>query len=205
MNELMQLRDSERLTMSSLEIATLTGKRHDHVMRDIRIMLAELYGEGGVPSFGGVYTDAKGEKRPCFNLPKRETYILVSGYNVQMRAKIVDRWEELESGKALPVAAIGDLTEIVRRQIGGIVKAVVLKAVNETLPDLVHGEIARQNVGIRHGKTAEAPVWSCRILTGRQAAVSWRMASFIRAASTRPCNTASPCRRGRDGTACWMM
>lgn len=35
------------MTMSNREIAELTGKRHDNVMRDIRVMLAELYGEGG--------------------------------------------------------------------------------------------------------------------------------------------------------------
>lgn len=37
------------LTMSSLEIAELTGKRHAHVLRDIRGMFDEL---GIEPNFG---------------------------------------------------------------------------------------------------------------------------------------------------------
>ena len=40
----------ENLTMTSLEIAELTGKRHDNVMRDIRSMLVELHGEGVSPN-----------------------------------------------------------------------------------------------------------------------------------------------------------
>ena len=40
------------LTMSSLEISKLTGKRHDHVMTDIRNMLEEL--ELATPQFSGV-------------------------------------------------------------------------------------------------------------------------------------------------------
>lgn len=85
--------------MSSREIAELTGKRHDHVMRDIKVMLDDLGING--PKFGGVYRDAKGEQRPCFNLPKRETMVLVSGYPVVLRARIIDRWMELE--EAAPI------------------------------------------------------------------------------------------------------
>lgn len=85
--------------MSSREIAELTGKRHDHVMRDIKAMLDDLGVNG--PKFGGVYIDAKGEQRPCFNLPKRETMILVSGYSVALRARIEDRWMELEDAQSL--------------------------------------------------------------------------------------------------------
>ena len=85
-------------TMSSKEIAELTGKQHAHVMRDIRAMLAELYGEEGISKFGDTHTNPQnGQNYPIFNLPKRETLILVSGYNIQMRAKIIDRWQELES------------------------------------------------------------------------------------------------------------
>ena len=94
MNSLTNVETS--LTMSSREIAELTGKRHDHVMRDIRAMLIELHGEAGLPNFGASYLNEQNKAQPCFNLPKRETLILVSGYSVALRAKIIDRWQELE-------------------------------------------------------------------------------------------------------------
>ena len=81
-------------TMSSREIATLCDKRHDNVMADIRKMLNEL----GLyaPDFSGTYTTEQGNQYECFNLPKRECLILVSGYNLKLRTKIIDRWQELE-------------------------------------------------------------------------------------------------------------
>lgn len=90
-------------TMSSREIAELTGKRHDHVMRDIRAMLVDLHGEGGIPSFGDTHiNEQNGQSYPIFRLPKRESLILVSGYSVQVRARIIDRWQELEARVAQP-------------------------------------------------------------------------------------------------------
>ncbi|QRM56913.1 Rha family transcriptional regulator [Sinorhizobium sp. BG8] len=80
--------------MSSREIAELTGKRHDNVIRDIKAMLTDLSFEAS--DFAGSYIDPTGRELPCFNLPKRETTILVSGYSVTLRARIVDRWMELE-------------------------------------------------------------------------------------------------------------
>lgn len=96
-------------TMSSREIADLCDKRHDHVMRDIREMIAQLHGEGEAPRFGGYYIAENGKQNPCFNLPKRETLILVSGYNLAMRAKIIDRWQELEAQtRPDPMVALND-------------------------------------------------------------------------------------------------
>jgi len=86
-------------SMSSLEIAELTGKRHDHVMNDIRKMLEEL--KIDVPTLLGTYKVGRNNTYECFNLPKRETLILVSGYSVSMRASIIDRWQELEAKELL--------------------------------------------------------------------------------------------------------
>ncbi|WP_019220335.1 Rha family transcriptional regulator, partial [Bartonella florencae] len=94
--------DAAVQTMSSREIAELCDKRHDHVMRDIKKMLEELYSEGGLPKFGGTYLDKQGKPQNCYNLPKRECLILVSGYSTALRAKIIDRWQELEKQVAVP-------------------------------------------------------------------------------------------------------
>lgn len=101
--------------MSSREIAELTGKTHFNVLRDIDNMLKLLE----LKIEAGFYTDANGEPRRCFNLPKRETLILVSGYSIAMRAAIIDRWQELESKVASapvnfrdPALLLGVLTDL---------------------------------------------------------------------------------------------
>lgn len=58
-------------TMSSREITELCEKRHDHVMRDIREMLLQLHGEGGLPRFEGSYRGGNGEARTKGERPGR--------------------------------------------------------------------------------------------------------------------------------------
>ena len=48
--------------MSSREIATLTGKKHYHIMRDIELLAAQL--EVDVSKFGGIYTDSQTANKP---------------------------------------------------------------------------------------------------------------------------------------------
>lgn len=84
--------------MSSLEIAELTGKDHAKVLIDIRKMFDEL---GILTSDFSTVRKVRGKEYDVFNLPKRETIILVSGYSVAMRAAIVDRWQELEAKELL--------------------------------------------------------------------------------------------------------
>ena len=83
MNDLMTT-SANALTMTSLEIAELTGKRHDNVMTDIRAMLAEL--ELTAPEISGAvnYTVGNGATltREIYNLDKELTLTLVTGYSV---------------------------------------------------------------------------------------------------------------------------
>lgn len=113
MGALSELAIGATQTMSSREIAELTGKDHRNVMRDIRTMLAELHGEGGVLSFEHSYFNSQNKEQPEFRLPKRESLILVSGYSVTLRAKIVDRWAELEAQQQIdPLKALADPTAL---------------------------------------------------------------------------------------------
>ena len=86
------------VTMSSREIAELCNKRHFHVMRDIRDILGEA--EIDETKFGATYTDSQNREKPCYELPKREAILVVSGYVAKYRLLIIDRWQELETKQA---------------------------------------------------------------------------------------------------------
>ena len=92
--------------MDSRVIAQLTGKEHRKVCRDIVDQIGQLPNiAGGVASFGHTYrNEQNGQEYRCFKLPRRECLILVAGYDIHLRAAIIDRWEALETGKAAPVA-----------------------------------------------------------------------------------------------------
>ena len=78
------------LSMSTREIAELTGKRHDNVMRDFRDVCEAL--ELGLLSFEDTSVNPQnGQTYIQYLLPKDLTTTLVSGYSIPMRHKIVMR------------------------------------------------------------------------------------------------------------------
>ena len=94
------------LSMTSLEIAELTGKEHFHVMRDIKRMLEDLGEEGGQSKFGCTYRNAQNKEQPCYRLLKDLTMTLCAGYSTVLRKRIVDRWLELEEEIRQPAAPV---------------------------------------------------------------------------------------------------
>ena len=88
-------------TMSSFEIAKLTGKHHFHVLRDIR-ELNKGYENLHLPKIGLMFKitelpNGASRKDPYFELTRMQTFDLLTGYSVELRIKVNRRWEELEA------------------------------------------------------------------------------------------------------------
>lgn len=86
---------NNRLAMDSRDIAKLLHKRHDHVLRDIKNMLEKIAPDLGA-SFQSHYKDKYNREKLCFKLPHRELLILLTGYSVELRTIVIDRWAFLE-------------------------------------------------------------------------------------------------------------
>lgn len=100
------------MKMTSREIADVTGKRHDHVCRDIE-SLNETLAEESLPKIGeSFYTADNGQTYREFLLTKEQTIDLITGYSRKLRIRINRRWAELEAqvSQSSPVMALPDFT-----------------------------------------------------------------------------------------------
>lgn len=82
-------------TMSTREIAEMTGKEHRHVKRDAEVMFEQLNIDP--KGYAQIWTHPQNSQSyEEFALDKELSMCLVSGYNVQLRMTIIKRWTELE-------------------------------------------------------------------------------------------------------------
>ena len=96
MSQLIQA--SNTVTMSSLEMAELTGKRHDSVKRTIGTLA-----DKGVIEFPQIVeirtaTNTGSEYR----VNKRDSFVVVAQLCPEFTARLVDRWQELEAQQSAP-------------------------------------------------------------------------------------------------------
>ena len=89
------------LTMTSREIAELTGKEVSHVNRDIRAMLSELKNDDPKMDHPREDKDSRGYTT-CFHLSRELTDCLLTGYSASARMRVIRRWHELEGQPAQP-------------------------------------------------------------------------------------------------------
>lgn len=96
-------------TMSSIEIAEACQARHNDVVASIR----RLFDQGVLRESRETLRDHQraegGRPTKVYDLTKRDTLVVVSGYRPELRARIIDRWEELE--RAAGVGALPDLSD----------------------------------------------------------------------------------------------
>ena len=88
-----------KATMSSREIAELTGKQHKNVLVDCD-NLNESYSKMGLAEISaGVYYHPNTGKQQHreYRLTRMQTFDLMTGYNTELRIKVNRRWEELET------------------------------------------------------------------------------------------------------------
>ncbi|HCO5198208.1 TPA: Rha family transcriptional regulator [Escherichia coli] len=104
--------NTKPLTMSTLQIAELTGKNHKDVMRDFRNMVDSL--EKGSKLVGGdernfapigfyketTYKDSLNRNKPMYELDEDLCNTLVMGYDAPLRFKIAKKWRLMKEGKA---------------------------------------------------------------------------------------------------------
>lgn len=99
---LVTIKDGDAVTMTSSEIAELTGKLHKNVIRDIREMLEELEKDGSDLSHVREDKDARGYTEN-FHLNRELTETLITGYSIPLRHKVIRRLHDLEERATRPM------------------------------------------------------------------------------------------------------
>lgn len=99
----MQIAKPDGATMTSREIAELTGKEHFHVRRDIESMFFELQEDAS--NFGCIYLDSMNRSQSEYRLNRELTEILLLGYSAPLRRKVIARLRELEELLIQPAKA----------------------------------------------------------------------------------------------------
>ena len=143
-------------TMSSREIAELTGKMHNNVLRDIRKMISDLDIENSstvnYPSNQGltIEYDSHTKRASVYHLNRELTDCLLTGYSANLRMAVIKRWHELEQqAQALPdftnpaEAAIAWAEQYKRAEVLQLETTQALKQIEDDAPKVkFYGAVA---------------------------------------------------------------
>ena len=111
--DLIQFGESQKVQgMTSLEIAEVTGKKHAHVLRDIRNLLGQGVSESnfGLSSYQQKQPNGGTKEVTMYKLTPKGCLILASGYDPVLREKIVDKLEEYQQKERADMLQLPDFT-----------------------------------------------------------------------------------------------
>lgn len=98
----------EPATMSSRDIADLCETRHNQVVETIERLFAKGVLRESRKTTRAHRPEGGGRPTEVYDLTKRDTLVVVSGYNDELRARIIDRWEDLERRAGLTLPDLND-------------------------------------------------------------------------------------------------
>ncbi|WP_272657048.1 phage antirepressor KilAC domain-containing protein [Providencia sp. PROV157] len=98
MNQIATLVNSSEPTMNSLEISELVESRHDKVKQSIERLAKRSVIQ--LPPMGEVRNHLN-QVVAVYQINKRDSYVIVAQLSPEFTARLVDRWQELESQKPL--------------------------------------------------------------------------------------------------------
>ena len=87
----------EVVTMSSREIAEICETRHNQVVETIERLIGSGVLRESRKTTRRVQPEGGGRPLDVYDLTKRDTLVVASGYRDDLRARIIDRWMELEA------------------------------------------------------------------------------------------------------------
>ncbi|WP_212936934.1 Rha family transcriptional regulator [Bacillus hominis] len=104
-NELQVMEKDEQLVVSSIDVAEITGKRHDNLMRDIKgyISTLEVSSDLRASNFfvEGTYIDGSNRVKPCFFLTRKGCDMIANKITgekgILFTATYVERFYDMEN------------------------------------------------------------------------------------------------------------
>lgn len=87
---------SKEVKMTSIELADITGKRHDNVLADVRKEIDSLGDEGLLIFKESSYRNSQNKEQPCYEFGRDGAMQLALKYDAITRRKVILKLEELE-------------------------------------------------------------------------------------------------------------
>jgi Rha family phage regulatory protein len=113
--------DGDHPTTNTLIIAEHFGKKHQHVMRDVRALMSECPEEFGLSNFGQTpYYDSQGKKQTMYSLTRDGFMLLSMGFTgsnaTRLKIAFIEEFNRMEAALHQPLQRPDQVEELQARR-----------------------------------------------------------------------------------------